>query len=544
MFFLKFIESPESSYDFIVVGSGSAGSVVASRLSENPDWKILLIEAGEDEPTGAQIVGFGSLYKKSIIDWNFEAYAYLNSERKFEMQRGKVLGGTSVVNGMMYMRGTKEDYDEWEAMGNPGWNYENVLKYFKRLEDNQDFEDYFHAKGGLQSIGRCPYIPPISEDFLNAGVENGLEIHDLNSANSSGIMLAQFTQKNGIRKSSARSFLRPARNRNNLHILPSSIVTKVLISNKTATGVQISRNNVIFETSATKEVIMSAGTIGSPHILLLSGVGPSEHLADKDVELKHNLPGVGRNFHDHISFNVQFSINQSDINSLNWDSFDNYIQNRSGPMAARDIMTTAKIISPYSNGTVDIQYYLFTSLLTCSETGSPLELLSENRKALKITPVLLNPRSKGFIELNTNNPLDDPLIVGNFMQHPTDMDILLYGVKFALKLGSSKALSKYDIKLNQEVSTECQEYGNYTDEFWKCAILEGYKNDNHQAGSCKMGPAEDPLAVVDHRLKVHGINGLRVMDCSIMPDVVSGNTHAPAQMIAEMGSQFIKDDWL
>lgn len=366
----------------------------------------------------------------------------------------------------------------------------------------------------------------------------------MNSEDPSGIMISQYNQKNGVRKSSARSFLRPARNRTNLHILLNSIVTKVIISNKTAIGVVVSRSNKHFEVRTIKEVILSAGAIGSPHILLLSGIGPSEHLIDKGVELNHNLPGVGRNLQDHVLFNIQYSTNLTDKNPLDWDSFKEYIRNRNGPMSSRDIVTTARIASPYSNGDVDLQFYLFASLITCSKTGSREELLSNRTKSLRIAPILLNPKSRGFIELNSNNPFDYPKIVGNFLQHPEDLDVLLYGIKFALKLASSKALSKYNMKLSQIISPKCKKFRNFSDEFWKCAILEGYENGNNESGSCKMGPSEDPMAVVDTKLRVHGIKGLRVMDGSIMPTIVSGNTHATAQMIGEMGSQFIEDYWL
>ncbi|KAL5280839.1 Gld.2 family protein [Megaselia abdita] len=541
----RFIKTPDSSYDFIVVGSGSAGSVVASRLSENPEWKVLLIEAGEDEPTGTQIVGMGGNFQMTSIDWNFKALASTESDRILTSPRGKVLGGTSVLNGMMYLRGTKEDYDDWEALGNPGWSYENVLKHFKKSEDNADYDNEYHAKGGLQAVGKCTYTHPMIPDILEAAVESGLNINDLNAENSTGIMIAQFTQKNGIRRSSARSFLRPARDRSNLHILVNSTVTKVLLQNKVTIGVEASSNTgQVFKIKVSKEVILSAGAIGSPQILLLSGVGPSEDLNEVGVEVEHNLPGVGRNVQDHVSYGVNFRMNQSDVNSLNWLSLKEYMVNRSGPLSSRDLMVaTAKIASPYSNGRSDIQFYFFSSIAACSKTGIPGELNSAKQKSFKPTPVMLRPKSRGYITLKSSDPFEHPKIVYNVLQDPQDLEILLHGVKFALTLGKAKALEKYNLTLDQDVPEGCENFEFGSDDFWRCAIKAAYSNDNHQAGSCKMGPSSDRMAVVDPRLKVYGIKGLRVIDSSIMPKVIAGNTHATIMMIGEMGSQFVKEDW-
>lgn len=295
---------------------------------------------------------------------------------------------------------------------------------------------------------------------------------------------------------------------------------------------------------ASKEVILSAGTIGSPYLLLLSGIGPAKHLKKVNVDLKHNLPGVGRNFQDHVSYSLHYTIKEGDFNPLNRDAFDIYKKSRNGPMSARDVMSaTIKIASPYSNGTADLQFYFESALMYCSKTGSTKERLSSGRKTLNIIAVMLNPQSRGFLELKSNNHLDYPKIVGNFLSHDTDKLIHVYGVKFAQKLIESNALKKYQPILRQSGIDDCKCHELYSDDFWRCMILDGYRHDNHQAGTCKMGPAKDEMAVVSSRLKVHGIKSLRVIDCSIMPEVVSGNTHAPAMLIGEMGSHFIAKDW-
>ncbi|KAL5280118.1 Gld.2 family protein [Megaselia abdita] len=541
----RFIEVPDRSYDFIVVGAGSGGSVVASRLSENPKWKVLLVEAGEDEPVGSQIVGIGLNFQESSIDWNYQVFGSSDSEKILRYPRGKVLGGTSVLNGMMYMRGTKEDYEDWKDLGNTGWNHKNVLKYFKKSENNAEYENSYHGKGGMQHVERCPYTHPMVKDIFEAAVENGLEMNDLNAENQTGIMIAQFTQKNGVRRSSARSFLWPARDRPNLHIMVNSTVTKVLIKNKVAKGVKaITNKGNVFQIQAKKEVILSAGAIGSPHILLHSGVGPSKDLEDLGIEVHHNLPGVGENLQDHVLTRVNFMINQSDTNTLNWDTLKDYIINGNGPLSSRDLMVaTAKIASPYSNGRADIQYYFYGSLVGCSKTGHPDELNTPGQKVLTMMPVMLRPKSKGYIKLKSSNPLDHPKIVGNYLQDPRDMEIILHGVKFAMTLGKPKALQKYNATLSREVPKGCEDFEFGSDDFMRCSIKAEYGSDNHQAGTCKMGPPNDPLAVVDPKLKVYGIDRLRVMDSSIMPNVIAGNTHATIQMIAEMGSDFVKEYW-
>lgn len=310
-------------------------------------------------------------------------------------------------------------------------------------------------------------------------------------------------------------------------------------------GVQVSNNNgEVFEVQATKEVILSAGFAGSPQILLLSGVGPETHLTKVGVKVKLNLPGVGRNLQDHVSYVIDFKINQPNVNTLNYISLLEYVKDRTGPLSSRDLFSTsAKIASPYSNGRADIQFYFYSYLPGCSKTGIPGELNSAGKKPFQIIPVAQKTKSKGYVQLKSSDPFDYPRIVGNYLQESTDFDILLYGVKFAVNLSKANALGKYNVTLDEEVAEGCEglEYGS--DDFWGCVVKASYKNDNHQTGTCKMGPASDPMAVVDERLRVRGIQGLRVMDASIMPEPIAGNIHAPVMMIGEMGSTFIKQDW-
>lgn len=304
------------------------------------------------------------------------------------------------------------------------------------------------------------------------------------------------------------------------------------------------KNGTVFEIQATKEVILSAGFAGSPQILLLSGVGEKPHLSEVGLEVVNDLPGVGRNLRDHISFGVTFKINQPDLSTLNYISLIDYMKDRTGPLSSRDLMvTTAKIASPYSNGRTDTQFYFYSYLPGCSRTGIPGQLNSAGQKLIHIVPVALRTKSKGYVQLKSSDPFEYPKIVGNYLRESKDLDILLHGVQFALQLSKAKALEKYNVTLAQEVPEGCEELEYSSDDFWKCIVKATYDSDNHQVGTCKMGPITDRMAVVDARLKVHGIKGLRVMDASIMPSPIAGNTNAPAMMIGEMGSKFVKEDW-
>ncbi|CAH1111729.1 unnamed protein product [Psylliodes chrysocephalus] len=330
-------------YDFIVVGSGSSGAVVASRLSEIPEWRVLLIEAGLDEPTGTQVPSMFLNFIGSEIDWGYqtepETQACLGEVgQRCYWPRGKVLGGTSVMNGMMYMRGSRKDYNDWAAMGNEGWTYNEVLPHFLKSEDNKQMDQVdigYHAKGGLLSVSQFPYHPPLSKSILKAAQELGYPIRDLNGRYHTGFNIAQTTNKNGSRMSTAKAFLRPFKNRQNLHILLNSTVTKVLINTTTkqAYGVEVLREGKKSTIYAIKEVILSGGAINSPQILLLSGIGPSEELKKVKIPVIHDLPGVGKNLQNHVAYAVNFFINDTNTAPLNWATAMEYLLFRDGLMS-------------------------------------------------------------------------------------------------------------------------------------------------------------------------------------------------------------------
>lgn len=545
-------------YDFIVVGGGSAGAVVASRLSEIPEWNVLLIEAGMDEPTGTQVPSMFLNFLGSDIDWGYstepETDACLNeNEAKCYWPRGKVLGGTSVMNGMMYMRGSRKDFDDWAAQGNEGWTYNEVLPYFLKSEDNKQMDMVdrgYHATGGLLCISQFPYHPPLSKAILKAGEEMGYPTRDLNGVYHTGFAIAQTTNKNGSRLSSARAFLRPFKNRRNLHILMNSTVTRVLINSntKSAYGIEVLNNGAKQVIYASKEVIVSGGAVNTPQILLLSGIGPKKELEEVGVPLVHDLPGVGKNLHNHVAFFVNFNINDTNSAPLNWATAMEYLLFRDGLMSGTGISeVTALVLSKYADPKFehpDLQFFFGGFLANCARTGQVGEKLDNNTRSIQIIPAVLHPKSRGEIRLKSKDPLDHPKIFARYYTNPDDVKVMVEGIKFAIELSETNALKRYGFKLDRTPIDGCEKMRFGSDPYWSCAAKRQTGPENHQAGSCKMGPSSDPLACVNPLLQVHGLDKLRVIDASVMPAVTSGNTHAPTVMIAEKGSDLIKQRWL
>ncbi|XP_051160864.1 glucose dehydrogenase [FAD, quinone]-like [Leptopilina boulardi] len=535
-----------SRYDFIVIGGGSAGSPIAARLSEEKNFSVLLIEAGLDEHTVTQVPSFFRNYIGSAIDWNFttesENQACLNAkDRRCLWPRGKVLGGSSVLTGMMYMRGSKKDYDDWEKMGNKGWSFDNVLPYFIKSEDNlqiNEMSNEYHGTGGPLPVGKFPYYPPISDDILKAGKELEYNTVDLNGKHQRGFAKSQCNTKNGIRFSSARAFLRPAKNRNNLHVLLNSTVTRIIFDiNKKAVAILFLQNGQLKRVSVTKEVILSAGAINSPVILLRSGVGPKKDLDYLGISVIKNLPGVGKNLHNHVSYEVAFYLNEKDTNLLNRNSINQYLKFRKGPMSGTGVTgITAMINTKYSNNS-DIQLFFNGFWADC------IKLKRQGKRQLSIIPTVLNAKSRGYVRLKDMNPHSKPIIVPNYFSHSDDIKTLVEGIKFSIRLSNTQALKKYGLKINTIPVKNCEEFQFGTDDYFECAIRHETNPENHQSGSCKMGPNSDPMAVVDNKLKVRGIIGVRVADASIMPQVISGNTNAPTIMIGERVADFIKEEW-
>ncbi|XP_063219270.1 glucose dehydrogenase [FAD, quinone] [Bacillus rossius redtenbacheri] len=564
-----------AQYDFVVVGAGSAGAVLANRLTELEPWTLLLLEAGGDETEISDVPLLAAYLQLSKLDWKYktepQGTACLGMKNgRCNWPRGKVIGGSSVLNYMLYVRGNRRDYDAWQSLGNPGWSYDDVLYYFKKSEDNRNpylARTPYHSTGGYLTVQEAPWHTPLAAAFVQAGEEMGYENRDINGEFQTGFMIPQGTTRRGSRCSTGKAFLRPARLNKNLHVAMHAHVTRVLIDprTKTAFGVEFLRDGKLHVVRASKEVILSAGSVNSPQLLMLSGVGPKEDLLKLNIPVVQDLQ-VGHNLQDHIglggfTFIINKSVSLVQSRYENVLSVLNYAMFGDGPLTVLGgVEGLAFLSTKYVNASLDypdIEFH-FISGSTNSDSGRQIRKAHgitedfyrkvyepiNDRDVWSVFPVLLRPKSKGVIKLRSKNPFDYPLIYPNYFFHPADMATLVEGVKAALAMSRTKAFQRFGSRMHEIPYPGCTHIQMYTDEFWECLIRHYSVTIYHPVGTCKMGPSWDPSAVVDPDLKVHGVDRLRVIDASIMPTLVSGNTNAPVIMIAEKGSDIIKEYWM
>lgn len=563
-----------TEYDFIVIGGGSAGAVVANRLSEVRKWKILLIEAGPDENEITDVPSLAAYLQLSKLDWQYKTEpsnkACLGMQNnRCNWPRGKVLGGSSVLNYMLYVRGNRHDYDLWESMGNPGWSYEDVLYYFKKSEDNRNpylSNNAYHGRWGYLTVQESPWHSPLVAAFIEAGVELGYKNRDINGKEQTGFMIAQGTIRRGSRCSTAKAFLRPVRNRKNFHLSMNSHVTRIIIEPGTmrTRGVEFVKNGQVYKINARREVILSAGAINTPQILMLSGIGPQKHLQKFGIKVLQDLP-VGENLQDHVGMGGMSFLVDKPV-SIVQDRFNptaitfQYVLKERGPMTTLGgVEGLAFVHTRFSNRSLDwpdIQFHMAPASIN-SDNGARVKkvlglkesLYQEvyqpiaNKDTWTIMPLLLRPRSRGWVRLRSANPFHYPLINANYFDDPMDVQILVEGAKIALRIAEAKVFKQFGSRLWRKPLPNCKQHKYLSDAYLDCHIRTISMTIYHPCGTAKMGPAWDPEAVVDPRLRVYGVRGLRVIDASIMPTITSGNTNAPVIMIGEKGADLIKEDW-
>ncbi|WP_433876004.1 GMC family oxidoreductase [Sinomonas atrocyanea] len=525
---------PDSVYDYVVVGAGSAGCVLANRLSESGKCSVLLLEAGPAPRTPLlRVPAAGSLLYKSRYDWAFqtERQEHLGGRRLY-VGRGRGLGGSTLINSMICMRGSRQDYDHWASLGNPGWSYAEVLPYFKKLEDNQRGASEFHGAGGPLRVEDLRWVSTLSCAFLESAAAAGHRRNeDFNGAEQDGVGLHQVAQRDGRRQTAADAYLLPARGRPNLAVRTGTRVTR-LLTGASALGAAYLQDGRQHTVRARREVLLCAGALQSPQILLLSGIGPAGHLRQMGIPVVRDLPGVGQNLHDHVAMGVACScarpVGLGQVLAP-WAlprHLLHYLLAHRGPLASNVLEAGGFARSEPGLPAPDLQFAFLP--VWAMDHG----LTRVKGDGFVLLTLLLRPESRGSVTLRSADPLDPPRIQPNYLASARDRAALLRGIRLVREVISAEPLAALR-------GQECYPGHAVEDDdgllAWTRAFAE---HGDHPVGTARMG--RDAMAVVDERLRVHGVPGLRVVDASVMPTIVGGNTNIPTVMIAERAADLIK----
>jgi choline dehydrogenase len=527
-------------FDYIIVGAGSAGCVLANRLSEDPGICVLLLEAGGDDSYIWVKIPVGYLYciGNPRTDWGFKTQAEpgLNG-RVIGYPRGRLLGGCSSINGMLYLRGQARDYDQWRQLGNPGWGWDDVLPHFKNHEDHYAGADEVHGAGGEWRVEQQRLSWEVLDAFADACEAAGIpRTTDFNRGDNFGVSYFRVNQRAGWRWNTVQGFLKPARHRKNLTVLTHAQADGLVMQDRRAVGVRFRQKDQPREARARSEVILAAGAIGSPHLMLLSGIGPGQHLQDHGIAVNHELPGVGANLQDHLQLRCAYRV--AGVETLNRRAGSllgkagialEYLLKRSGPMSMAPSQLGAFAKSSDAVETADLEYHV--QPLSLDKFGEPLHPFP----AFTASVCHLRPESRGTVRLTSPDPTAHPEIAPNYLSTEGDRQTAANAIRLTRRIVAQEPLAKY----------RPQEFRPGLDVGDDDAALAKAAGDIgttifHPVGTAKMGT--DPMAVVDARLRVHGIDGLRVIDASIMPTITSGNTNSPVLMIAEKGAEMVRAD--